>query len=85
MKYITYNNSFGVEDIRVFSCMEQHKAISKEMAINHSVPFLGVGFIEFHPDGSAECYGHSESMKLDSRGGLDTKLLKRSMEKAVRA
>jgi hypothetical protein len=81
MKYITYVNSEGADDIRLFSIMEQHKDISVEMGMVSDVPIvlLGAGFVTFNDDGSIECYGHSDSMKLDSRGEQDTKILNINM------
>lgn len=80
MKYITYVTGNKLEDIRVFSCAEEHKKVAMEMALlEGKATLLGAGFVEFDSDGSAECYGHSESLKIDSRGEADTKILKLHM------
>ncbi|MCK5342456.1 MAG: hypothetical protein KAR20_03580 [Candidatus Heimdallarchaeota archaeon] len=85
MKYITYINGHCFEDIRIFSCVEHHKTVAMEMALlEGNAKMLGAGFIEFKSDGSAECHGYSESLKLNSRDDLDTMILKRNMKMSRR-
>ncbi len=80
MKYITYITGHDIEDIRVFSCAEQHKEVAMGMSLlEGKAEMLGAGFVEFKLDGSVECYGHSDSLKVDSRGEADTKILKLHM------
>ena len=79
MKYITYENQAGMEDIRLFSIMEEHVKVSREMTLINSPVFYGAGFVKFNEDGSAECYGKSTSMHLKSRGKEDTAILQRSI------
>lgn len=81
MKYITYINQLELADIRIFSSMVKHSNVEAEMDFPD---LLGAGFIEFEFDGTAECYGHSESLKLDSRKELDTKILQRFMKMSRR-
>lgn len=85
MKYITYINGHCLEDIRIFSRVEQHKAVAMEMALlEGEAKMLGAGFIDFALYGKEICHGHSESLKLDSRGEVDTKILKRNMKMSRR-
>ena len=80
MKYITYVNSEGIDDIRLFSIMEQHNKVSQEMVLHGPVTFLGAGFVKFDIYGFSECHGHSDSMNLESRGEQDTKILNLNMK-----
>lgn len=72
MKYITYLNKARLADIRIFSDMEKHKDVAYEMKRRQLFDLLGAGFIV-----NGKCEGHSESLKLDSRGEDDTAVYNR--------
>ena len=85
MKYIAYLNvrANRCPDIRLFSDMEKHRHIAAEMEVL-SANLLGAGFVQFKDNGSAECYGHSESLDLKSRGDKDTNILRRTIKLSKR-
>lgn len=69
-KYIVFEVN-GLETIVLFEVVVKHS----EVSIQWGKP-VSAGF--FTEDG--QCYGHSESLKLDSRGEEDSRLLKRLKE-----
>lgn len=89
MKYIVTEreeNGNRIEEIFVFDVNINHDCFG-ELAGKfknstwgnwHRVPRkpISAGFVEFRVrDGVIGCYGESESLKLKSRGDIDTKLL----------
>ena len=90
VKYITFVNEYGADDIIVFSFCQKHNEIARRLELSH-VGVLGAGFIRFtvgstceddiHVDTyddelyvGAQCYGESSSLKIQSRGDDDTKI-----------
>lgn len=71
LKYITYESIEGAPDrFVVFDTITNHSAMKFP-----SLKILGAGFMGFTPDGKAYCYGESVSMKIKSRGGLDSDII----------
>ena len=71
MKYVTFDGHHG-EQIIIFPKIIQHSVMAnnvKESSFGSMRPIAG-GFIV-----NGECVGRSESLRMDSRGDIDTALI----------
>ncbi len=77
MKYVTFRGYGDDEQIIIFPKVIQHSYLAEQIA--------ELSFGELHPisggfvvDG--ECVGRSESLMMDSRGGVDTALIPKMLD-----
>jgi hypothetical protein len=73
MKYITYEDLDGGERYVIFDKITNHSDMAKYI---RKSKVLGAGFVGFNfDDGTAYTYGKSDSMKVDSRGEEDSRII----------
>ena len=85
MKYICMKHEAGMEEIFLFprwvnhDCMEEVlEAVKDQTRGNWKREFrepISAGFV----NSSLECHGNSETLGLDSRGDVDTELLRKHL------
>lgn len=64
MKYVRFVTFEGYESIIVFSNHMNHKETIKR--IRH-IEVVSAGFVDFLSDGTVNCHGRSESLRIDSQ------------------
>lgn len=75
MKYICYDNGL-LDIIIVFPDMIDHSDMLYDLNINPD-KILSAGFVTTGNENGTSCYGMSVSLKTQSRGEIDTKLLRK--------
>lgn len=75
MKYILYEGEHLPEEMAVFFETANHKEMAIKLGVANKI--ISAGFMKINIGGFAHCYGHSESLKIDSRGEKDAKVFDR--------
>lgn len=90
VKYITFKNEFGIDDIVIFSKHVVHSEMARNRRILRNP--LGAGFIRFDVESDesesdiipprivARCYGKSVTMGLESRGEEDSEIARKMLK-----
>ena len=81
MKYILFEGENLPEEMFVFFETANHKETALKLGVLNKI--ISAGFIKIKDDGQAVCYGHSESLKVESRGDQDAKLFNRHNKLAM--
>lgn len=81
-KYITFEDDvLGLQHVVIFSNYIKHSDMADIMARLYARP-ISAGFVELSDEGPV-CYGRSESLRLDSRPEIDTKLARKLFNQRV--
>ena len=75
MKYILFKGVFLPEEGHTFFEISNHREVAIKLGVKHKI--ISAGFMKFREDGQAVCYGHSESLNVESRPELDAKVFNR--------
>ena len=74
MKYIIFEGEFLPEEMHIFFEVTNHGEVAERLFVEDKI--ISAGFLKINEYG-AVCYGHSESLKVDSRPVKDAKVFNR--------